>query len=108
MVRDAEGPVPADGGLAALVQQELRLDPFSGAALAFRARRADRAKILVWDGAGMVLIAKRLDEGKFAALFEGRDWRRVHARRVRRPAVAGSAAARQLRACQEIRVRTGG
>ena len=93
-------------GLAALVQQELRLDPFSGAALVFRAKRADRVKILVWDGSGMVLIAKRLDEGKFAwppvsegvmrlssaqfaALFEGLDWRRVHARRVRRPVIAG-------------------
>ena len=93
-------------GLAALVQQELRLDPFSGAALVFRAKRADRVKILVWDGSGMVLIAKRLDQGKFAwppisegvmrlssaqfaALFEGLDWRRVHARRVRRPVVAG-------------------
>ena len=93
-------------GLAALVQQELRLDPFSGAALVFRAKRADRVKILVWDGSGMVLIAKRLDQGKFAwppisegvmrlssaqfaALFEGLDWRRVHARRVRRPVIAG-------------------
>ena len=53
-------------GLAALAQQELRLDPFSGVALVFRAKRADRVKILVWDGSGMVLIAKRLEQGKFA------------------------------------------
>ena len=32
-------------GLAALAQQELRLDPFSGVALVFRAKRADRVKI---------------------------------------------------------------
>jgi transposase len=93
-------------GLAALAQEQLRLDPFSGAVLVFRAKRADRVKILVWDGTGTVLIAKRLDGGKFAwpavkdgvmrlstaqlaALFEGLDWRRVHARRVRRPEVAG-------------------
>ena len=93
-------------GLAALAQQELRLDPFSGGALVFRAKRADRVKILVWDGSGMVLIAKRLEQGKFAwppvsggvmrlssaqfaALFEGLDWRRVHARRTPRPTIAG-------------------
>lgn len=93
-------------GLAALAQQELRLDPFSGAVLVFRAKRADRVKLLVWDGSGMVLIAKRLEQGRFAwpavrdgvmrlssaqlaALFEGLDWRRMHARRAPRPAVAG-------------------
>ena len=91
-------------GLAALAQTELRLDPFSGALLVFRAKRADRVKMLLWDGSGMVLIAKRLEGGKFAwpavkdgvmrlssaqlaALFEGLDWRRVHARRVRRPSL---------------------
>jgi len=93
-------------GLAALAQQELRLDPFSGAVLVFRAKRADRVKLLVWDGSGMVLVAKRLEDGKFAwptvrdgvmrlsaaqlaALFEGLDWRRVHGRRTARPRTAG-------------------
>lgn len=93
-------------GLAAVAQEHLRLDPFSGAVLVFRAKRADRVKILVWDGSGMVLIGKRLEQGKFAwpsvrdgvmrlspaqlaALFEGLDWRRVHARRTARPAAAG-------------------
>lgn len=36
-------------GLAAKVQEMLRLDPFSGAAFVFRSKRADRIKILVWD-----------------------------------------------------------
>lgn len=93
-------------GLAALAQEELRLDPFSGVVLLFRAKRADRLKILLWDGSGMVLIAKRLDDGKFAwpavkdgvmtlssaqvsALVEGLDWRRVHTRRTPRPTAAG-------------------
>jgi len=43
-------------GLAALVQQMFGLDPFSGAAFVFRAKRADRVKILVWDRTGMVLV----------------------------------------------------
>jgi transposase len=71
----------------------------------FRAKRADRIKILVWDGSGLVMIYKRLEQGGFAwpaihdgvmrlsraqfeALFEGLDWRRVHAARIRKPAVA--------------------
>lgn len=88
--------------LAALVQEHLRLDPFSGAVYVFRPKRADRVKLLVWDGTGLVLVYKRLEAGKFrwpriedgvmrlspaqlGALFEGLDWSRVHARRVRRP-----------------------
>ena len=52
-------------GLAAKVQEMLRLDPFSGAAFVFRSKRADRIKILVWDGTGLVLVHKRLEGCKF-------------------------------------------
>jgi len=92
-------------GLAATVQNELGLDPHSGLTVVFRSKRGDRVKILVWDGTGLVLVYKRLDEGRFAwpavqdgvmrltraqfeALFEGLDWRRVTPRRVRRPETA--------------------
>jgi transposase len=81
-------------GLAALAAEVLGEDPFSGAVLVFRSRRADRVKILVWDGSGLVLIWKQLEGGafrwppvvdgvlrltpvEFAALFDGIDWRRV-------------------------------
>lgn len=37
-------------GLTAAVQEILGLDPYVGAAFVFRAKRADRIKILVWDG----------------------------------------------------------
>ena len=62
-------------GLAAVVQQQLRLDPFCGAVFVFRAKRADRVKLLVWDGSGLTLIYKRLDEGKFVwpRIEDGRD-----------------------------------
>jgi transposase len=92
-------------GLAGVVQEMLRLDPFSGAVFVFRAKRADRVKLLVWDGSGLTLIYKRLEDGKFCwpriedgvmrlsaaqlgALFEGLEWKRVHTRRVTRPRVA--------------------
>ena len=52
-------------GLAALVQQALRADPFAGDVFIFRARRADRVKILVYDGTGLVLYTKRLEAGRF-------------------------------------------
>jgi len=84
--------------LAALAAEVLGADPFSGAVLVFRSRRADRIKILVWDGSGLVLIWKQLEVGafrwpplvdggmrlkpvEFAALFDGIDWRRVQASR---------------------------
>ena len=43
-------------GLAALAQEVLAEDPFSGAAIVYRAKRSDRVKILVWDSSGLVLI----------------------------------------------------
>jgi transposase len=52
-------------GLAALVQQALRADPFAGDVFIFRPRRADRVKILVYDGTGLVLYSKRLEAGRF-------------------------------------------
>jgi transposase len=48
-------------GLAALAQAQLQLDPFSGAVLVFRAKRADRVKLLVFDGTGLCLYSKRLE-----------------------------------------------
>lgn len=92
--------------LAAYAQNELKLDPHSGVLIVFRSRRGDRIKVLVWDGSGLVLVYKRLEEGRFAwpairdgvmrlsraqfeALFDGLDWRRVYGpRRVRPPAAA--------------------
>ena len=94
-------------GLAALVQTQLQADPFSGQLFVFRGRRGDRIKVLWWDGDGLCLFAKRLEDGDFrwpkvqdgvmrltsaqlGALLEGLDWRRVHqASRTRRPLAAG-------------------
>jgi transposase len=84
--------------LAALAAEVLGADPFSGVVLVFRSKRADRVKIVVWDGSGLVLIWKQLEGGvfrwppvvdgavrltsvEFAALFDGIDWRRVQALR---------------------------
>jgi transposase len=52
-------------GLAALVKEHLNADPFSGVIFCFRAKRADRVKLILWDGTGLCLFAKRLEGGKF-------------------------------------------
>jgi transposase len=82
-------------GLALLVRETMAADPFSGAVYVFRAKRADRIKLVFWDGTGLCLFAKRLEDGIFrwpkiedgviglsaaqlSALLEGLDWRRVH------------------------------
>jgi transposase len=39
-------------GLAALVREAMGADPFSGTVYVFRARRADRIKLIYWDGTG--------------------------------------------------------
>ena len=77
--------------LAALAKEELQRDPFSGTIFVFRSKRAERLKILAWDGSGLILYWKRLEEGAFrwppisdgvmrlsasqlAALVDGLDW----------------------------------
>ena len=52
-------------GLAALVHETMTADPFSGAVYVFRAKRADRIKLIFWDGTGLCLFAKRLEDGIF-------------------------------------------
>jgi transposase len=49
--------------MAALAAEVLGEDPFSGEVIVFRSKRADRIKILVWDGSGLVLVCKRLSHG---------------------------------------------
>lgn len=48
-------------GLAALVKNELHKDPFTGTVFVFRSRKADRLKLIYWDGSGLVMAYKRLD-----------------------------------------------
>jgi len=80
-------------GLAAIVQEKLAADPFSGHVFIFRGRRGDLVKLLWWDGDGCCFFAKRLERGRFiwpqategsvhltaaqlSMLLEGIDWRR--------------------------------
>jgi len=85
-----------------LVREAMLADPFSGTVYVFRAKRADRIKLIFWDGTGLCLFAKRLEDGIFrwpriedgvmrlsaaqlSALLEGLDWRRVHEARETAP-----------------------
>ena len=52
-------------GLAGIVQQQFRLDPFSNSLFLFCGRRRDRIKALYWEGNGFILLYKRLEEGVF-------------------------------------------
>ena len=79
-------------GLAALVQTALAENPFCGHVFVFRGRRGDILKVLWFDGQGLMLLAKRLERGRFvwpqavsgsvsltpaqlSMLLEGIDWR---------------------------------
>lgn len=80
--------------LAMLVRSVLKADPFSGHLFAFRGRKANLVKILLWDGTGLCLFSKRFDSAGFpwpsaedpsemftlspaqlSMLLEGIDWR---------------------------------
>jgi transposase len=90
-------------GLVGLVAEGLQGNPYSGDIFVFRSKRSDRLKILVFDGTGMILATKWLEEGGFAwppvkegtmcvtptqlaMLIEGlSEWSRVVPKVVRRP-----------------------
>ena len=79
-------------GLAALVREALGEDPFSQTIFVFRSKRADRLKIVprleqgafrwppICDG------TMRLSASQLAALVDGLDWSRLHARDIAAPA----------------------
>lgn len=91
-------------GLSAQVQSVLAENPFNGHLFVFRGRRGDRIKVLWWDGQGLCLFYKRLEEGRFvwpkaesgkvnltsaqlSMLLEGIDWRMP--KRTKTPERAG-------------------
>ncbi len=60
-------------GLFGMVKSHLGQDPLSGDLFLFVARNRRRAKVLLWDGTGLCLYAKRIEKGKFAKLWAGED-----------------------------------
>ena len=93
-------------GLASLVTQLLLADPFAGDVFIFRSKRADRLKLIFWDGSGLCMVTKRLEARGFIwppvqdgavtlsvsqlrMLFSGMDWTQIPARSAppARPAI---------------------
>lgn len=60
-------------GLFGIITSHLERDPLSGDLFLFVARNRKRAKVLLWDGTGLCLYAKRLEKGQFAKLWAGED-----------------------------------
>lgn len=88
-------------GLALLAKETLGRDPMKGVAVAFRAKRMDRVKIVIWDGSGLIMYWKRLENDDFrspsivdgvmrmngaqlSAMLAGMDWTRMHASHIPR------------------------
>ena len=55
--------------LCALVAEQLAKNPLSGDVYLFVSRDRIRAKVLHFDGTGLCLYIKRLERGRFAALW---------------------------------------
>ena len=67
-------PRPADlrkgyDGLYGLVANAMHRDVPTGDLFLFVNRRRDACKVLVWDGTGLCIFQKRLERGRFAALW---------------------------------------
>ena len=56
-------------GLYGLVTSSMGHDVLSGDLFLFVNRRRDACKVLVWDGTGLCIFQKRLEQGRFAALW---------------------------------------
>ena len=57
-------------GLFTLARDVLDQDPLSGHLFLFVARNRKRAKVLFWDGTGLCIFMKRLEEGRFVAPWD--------------------------------------
>ena len=64
-------------GLSGLVTEELRFDPLSGDLFLFVNRARTLAKVLLWDGTGLCIYAKRLERGRFACLWRSPEQARL-------------------------------
>ncbi len=67
-------PAPTDlrkgyNGLYGIVERELGRDVLGGELFLFVNRRRTTCKVLVWDGTGLCIFCKRLEQGRFAALW---------------------------------------
>jgi transposase len=67
-------PRPADlrkgyDGLYGLVTQHMGGDVLGGDVFLFVSRKRRACKVLVWDGTGLCLFSKRLEQGYFAKLW---------------------------------------
>ncbi|ABK13568.1 IS66 family insertion sequence element accessory protein TnpB [Paraburkholderia sp. 22099] len=63
--RDAVDFRKSINGLAAIVEQSMKLDPFEQAVYVFSNQRRDRIKMLLWDRNGFWLLMKRLEQDRF-------------------------------------------
>lgn len=57
-------------GLFGMVTRELGRDPLSGDCYLFVNRNRRRAKVLLYDGTGLCIFAKRLEQNTFACLWK--------------------------------------
>lgn len=57
-------------GLLAVARQSIGRNPLEGDMYLFVARNRKQARVLYWDGTGLVVIAKRLERGRFNAPWE--------------------------------------
>lgn len=57
-------------GLTGLVETEFGADLLQGDCFLFVSRTRTSAKVLLWDGTGVCIYAKRLSNGRFAALWD--------------------------------------
>ena len=58
-------------GLLAVARQSIGREPLEGDLYLFVARNRKQARVLYWDGTGLVVLAKRLERGRFNAPWEG-------------------------------------
>lgn len=68
-------PLPTDmrkgfDGLFSIARDVIKQEPLSGHLFVFVAKNRKRAKVLFWDGTGLCIFHKRLEQGLFVAPWQ--------------------------------------
>ncbi|WP_125606710.1 IS66 family insertion sequence element accessory protein TnpB [Lapidilactobacillus bayanensis] len=71
-------------GLATVIKEEYKLDPYNRSLFLFCGTRKDRFKALYWAGDGFLLLYKRIEDGRLQWPTNQKEVKKLHVKQLER------------------------